>query len=94
MLTLELLEGPTLKEFLNTITQRSNAERFQASRLIMRAVWGPAYADASQYLHVYVGRLRHKLADAGAGPIAERLFVTETGIGYRVADAESLAETT
>ena len=41
VLTLELLEGPTLKEFLNTITQRSNAERFQASRLIMRAVWGP-----------------------------------------------------
>ena len=59
---------------------------------LLRAVWGPAYADASQYLHVYVGRLRHKLADAGAGPIAERLFVTETGIGYRVADAESLAE--
>lgn len=59
---------------------------------LLRAVWGLAYTDASQYLHVYVGRLRRKLADCGAGPLAERLFTTETGIGYRVADEASLAE--
>ena len=41
VLTLELLPGPTLKEFLNTLDRRSNAERFTVSRLIMRAVWGP-----------------------------------------------------
>lgn len=41
VLTLELLEGPTLKEFLNHITEHPNDERFRASRLIMRAVWGP-----------------------------------------------------
>lgn len=41
VLTLELLPGPTLKEFLNHLDQHSNEERFKASRLIMRAVWGP-----------------------------------------------------
>lgn len=41
VLTLELLPGPTLKEFLSQIDQHSNEERFRASRLIMRAVWGP-----------------------------------------------------
>lgn len=41
VLTLELLPGPTLKEFLAHLDQHSNEERFKASRLIMRAVWGP-----------------------------------------------------
>jgi two-component system KDP operon response regulator KdpE len=70
-----------------------NQGRVVTRERLLRAVWGQAYTDASQYLHVYVSRLRHKLADAGAGPLADRLFTTETGIGYRVADAESLGET-
>lgn len=41
VLTLELLPGPTLKTFLAHIDERSNEERFRASRLIMLAVWGP-----------------------------------------------------
>jgi two-component system, OmpR family, KDP operon response regulator KdpE len=70
----------------------SNQGRVVTRERILRAVWGLAYADAGQYVHVYVGRLRRKLAEAGAGPLAERLFTTETGIGYRVADAETLGE--
>jgi two-component system KDP operon response regulator KdpE len=69
-----------------------NQGRVVTRERLLRAVWGLAYTDASQYLHVYVGRLRRKLSDAGAGPVAERLFTTETGIGYRVADATSLQE--
>ena len=68
----------------------SNQGRLVTRERILRAVWGLAYSDASAYVHVYVGRLRRKLADGGAGSLAERLFVTETGIGYRVADEESL----
>jgi two-component system KDP operon response regulator KdpE len=68
----------------------ANQGRLVTRERILRAVWGLAYSDASAYVHVYVGRLRRKLADAGAGPLAERLFTTETGIGYRVADEESL----
>ena len=41
VLTLELLPGPTLKEFLANLDQHSNEEKFRVSRLIMRAVWGP-----------------------------------------------------
>jgi DNA-binding response OmpR family regulator len=70
----------------------SNQGRVVTRERLLRAVWGLAYADATQYVHVYVSRLRHKLAEAGAGPLVERLFATETGIGYRVADPESLRE--
>ncbi len=41
VLTLELLGGATVKEFLNHLEQHDNAERFRASRLLMRAIWGP-----------------------------------------------------
>jgi two-component system KDP operon response regulator KdpE len=71
-----------------------NQGRVVTRERLLRAVWGLAYTDASQYLHVYVGRLRRKLADGGAGSLAELLFTTETGIGYRVADETSLADAT
>ncbi len=41
VLTLELLHGPTLKEFLHDVGRHSNAEKFRVSRLITRAIWGP-----------------------------------------------------
>ncbi len=41
VLTLELLEGPTLKEFVNDLKAHSNDERMRVSRLLMRAVWAP-----------------------------------------------------
>ena len=50
---------------------------------LLRAVWGQAYSDESHYLHVYVSRLRRKLAEAGAPD----LIVAEPGVGYRVLDA-------
>jgi two-component system KDP operon response regulator KdpE len=70
----------------------ANQGRIVTRERLLRAVWGLAYTDAPEYIHVYVGRLRRKLAQAGAGPVVERLFVTETGIGYRVADEAGLAE--
>jgi two-component system, OmpR family, KDP operon response regulator KdpE len=60
---------------------------------LLRAVWGLAYADESSYLHVYVNRLRRKLSaalPAGTAASLEGLIETEPGIGYRVADNESL----
>lgn len=77
-------EYELLKELLR------NQGRVVTRERLLRAVWGLAYTDAGEYLHVYVGRLRRKLAQAGAGAVAERLFTTETGIGYRVADTVSL----
>jgi len=55
---------------------------------LLRAVWGAAYSDESHYLHVYVSRLRRKLAAAGAA----ELIVAEPGVGYRVLLPEGPAE--
>ena len=50
----------------------------------VNAVWGKEYVDESDYLRVYVRRLRRKLEDDPEHP---KLIVTERGFGYRfVAD--------
>jgi two-component system KDP operon response regulator KdpE len=51
---------------------------------LLRAVWGNAYSDESHYLHVYVSRLRRKLAAADTSGVAARLIVAEPGVGYRI----------
>lgn len=63
----------------------SNQGRLVTRERLLRAVWGLEYTDARAYLHVYVGRLRRKLGQAGVGPQIEEMISTETGIGYRVA---------
>jgi two-component system KDP operon response regulator KdpE len=67
----------------------SNQGRLVTRERLLRAVWGLEYAEAREYLHVYVGRLRRKLSEAGVGPIIEQMIVTETGIGYRVAASKA-----
>ena len=67
----------------------SNQGRLVTRERLLRAVWGSEYAEAREYLHVYVGRLRRKLSEAGVGPIIEQMIVTETGIGYRVAASKA-----
>jgi two-component system KDP operon response regulator KdpE len=52
-------------------------------RVILREVWGPAYGDESNYLHVYVSQLRRKLEPDAARP---RYLLTEAGAGYRLVD--------
>jgi two-component system KDP operon response regulator KdpE len=73
----------------------SNQGRILTKARLLRAVWGLAYADESAYLHVYVNRLRRKLAAAADLNTAEAasldgLIETEPGIGYRVADGEAV----
>jgi two-component system KDP operon response regulator KdpE len=50
---------------------------------LLRAIWGPEYADARPYLHVFVGQLRRKIEPDPAHP---RYILTEPGVGYRLAD--------
>lgn len=50
---------------------------------LLRAVWGPEYADARPYLHVTVGQLRRKIEPDPRHP---RYILTEPGVGYRLAD--------
>ncbi len=51
---------------------------------LLRAVWGTAYSDEGHYLHVYVSRLRRKLAAADPDGDAKDLVAAEPGVGYRV----------
>jgi two-component system, OmpR family, KDP operon response regulator KdpE len=55
---------------------------------LLRAVWGQAYAEESHYVHVYVNRLRRKLAAADRSGTVADLITTEPGVGYRVAENE------
>jgi two-component system KDP operon response regulator KdpE len=52
---------------------------------LLRDVWGPAHAEQSHYLRIYMGHLRQKLEVDPAQPLH---LLTETGVGYRLlADA-------
>jgi two-component system KDP operon response regulator KdpE len=59
---------------------------------LLRAVWGQAYAEESHYVHVYVNRLRRKLAEADRSGTVADLITTEPGVGYRVAKNEPTVE--
>ena len=53
---------------------------------ILRAIWGPAYGDESNYLHVYVSHLRRKIEPDPARP---RYLLTQPGVGYRLVAPDS-----
>lgn len=50
-------------------------------RHILREIWGAGQEDRTQYLRVYMTRLREKLE---SNPEAPALFITEPGVGYRL----------
>jgi two-component system KDP operon response regulator KdpE len=58
-----------------------NRGKMLTHKQILKEVWGPAHAENTQYLRVYVGQLREKLAANNGAP---ELIVTEPGIGYRM----------
>jgi two-component system KDP operon response regulator KdpE len=58
-----------------------NEGKLLTHRAILRGVWGPAYGDESNYLHVYVSQLRRKLEPDASRP---RYLLTEPGAGYRL----------
>ncbi len=57
-----------------------NADRVLTHRMLLTAVWGPAYVDQAQYLRVFVGQLRKKIERTSAQP---RYILTDPGVGYR-----------
>jgi two-component system KDP operon response regulator KdpE len=54
--------------------------RLVTQRELLREVWGPEYAEETNYLRVYVAQLRRKLEDEPSRP---RHLRTEPGAGYR-----------
>ncbi len=70
----------TPREFDLLVFLARRAGRPVSHREILKAVWGPAHENDSQYLRVFVGQLRGKIEDDPAHP---RLLTTEPGVGYR-----------
>jgi two-component system KDP operon response regulator KdpE len=60
-----------------------HAGKVLTHRQILREVWGASHENDTQYLRVYLMRLREKLEPEGSVPV----FLTEPGVGYRLADA-------
>ncbi|MDB5579092.1 MAG: two component transcriptional regulator, winged helix family, partial [Bradyrhizobium sp.] len=61
-----------------------HAGRVLTHKQILTAVWGPAHAEDTQYLRVYVGQLRQKIEEHPDDP---HIILTEPGIGYRISEA-------
>jgi len=59
-----------------------NAGKTLTHRQLLQRVWGPEYSGESEYLRVYMRRLRRKLEHDAANP---RHLLTEQGVGYRFA---------
>ena len=67
------------KEFKLLLELATHANKVLTHRHLLLKVWGPAQADEHQYLRVYMGQLRKKLAQGGKEPDYIR---TLQGIGY------------
>ena len=49
--------------------------------VLLEKVWGADYVNSTDYLKVYIQRLRVKLRDA---PKDSKLIVSERGVGYKL----------
>lgn len=76
----EVRLSPT--EFLLLGELITNAGKVLTHRVLLQRIWGPEYGGESEYLRVYINRLRQKLE---ADPANPRYFLTEPGVGYRFA---------
>jgi two-component system KDP operon response regulator KdpE len=58
----------------------TNPGKVLTHRMLLQRVWGAEYGDESEYLRVFMGRLRRKLEPDTAHP---RYLLTEPGVGYK-----------
>jgi two-component system KDP operon response regulator KdpE len=78
----------SVKEFKLLHELAANANKALTHRHLLTQVWGPAHADNQQYLRVYMGQLRKKLAVNGKELVYIR---TLQGIGYMLDTSKELA---
>ena len=60
-----------------------NRGRVLTHQYILKEIWGYGYLEQTQYLRVFVAQLRKKIEENPAKPT---LLITESGIGYRLAE--------
>jgi len=68
------------KEFDLLVYLMRNAGKVLTHRTVLSAVWGGNYVEQTEYLRVFVGRLRKKIEEDPARP---RYLLTEPWVGYR-----------
>ena len=73
---------PTEFELLARLVRQ--AGQVVTHRQLLADVWGAEYTGHTHYLRLYMAQLRAKLE---ADPADPRLLLTETGVGYRLAEA-------
>lgn len=71
----------TATEYSLLIQFVSNAGKVLTHRQLMKEVWGPYRDNETSNLRVHIAQLRKKLEIDPASP---KLFVTESGVGYRM----------
>ncbi len=57
-----------------------NPGKLVSQRQLLQEVWGPEYERETNYLRVYLARIRRKLETDPSNP---KHFITEPGMGYR-----------
>jgi len=70
----------TQTEYNLLVLFAQNEGRALTHRYLLKSVWGPAYAEQTQYLRVFIAQLRKKIEDNINKP---QFIKTESGIGYR-----------
>jgi two-component system, OmpR family, KDP operon response regulator KdpE len=70
---------PTEWDLLRLLAE--NEGKLLTHPAILREIWGPAYREESNYLHVYVSHLRRKIEPDPARP---RYLLNQPGVGYRL----------
>jgi two-component system KDP operon response regulator KdpE len=69
---------PTEFNLLQCLTR--NEGKVLTHHALLTKVWGEEYTDSSEYLKVYIQRLRDKLEDDPAKPC---ILISERGVGYK-----------
>ncbi len=69
----------TPTEYHLLIYLMENSGKVLSHQTILQHVWGPEYGPESEYLRVYIGRLRQKIEEDPANP---RYLITQRGFGY------------
>jgi len=63
-----------------------HAGKVLTHRMLLQSIWGPEYGGETEYLRVYINRLRQKLEPDSTNP---RYLLTEPGVGYRFVAPET-----
>jgi two-component system KDP operon response regulator KdpE len=76
--SLEVRLTPTEWQIVEVLVRSPG--KLVTQRQLLQSVWGPRYEKETNYLRVYLARIRKKLEPDPARP---RYFLTEAGMGYR-----------